>query len=224
MQKFPRIRIHRSSYYNIASSNYFTRINEMNTATAIELRARSKRRRANIQRYILDVTAATGILAVSLVSPRVGKLLEPMMHDLAHPNRTNAKIRRSFQQLLKNGMIEMKEKNGKKFVQITNKGRMKMLRLYVDSHNRNKPKWDKRWRLVIYDIKEKRRKTRQNISHILKNFGFKKLQGSVWAYPFPCEELITLLKAELKIGKDLLYMIVEELEQDATLRAHFELE
>ncbi len=189
-----------------------------------EGRAKAKRIRTNIQRYILDVTFATGILAVSLAVPKVGKLLRPAMRELAHPDRTNAKIRRSFRQLLKNGELVLEEKNGRKFVSITDKGKLKLFKLYGQSNLHMKKKWDKRWRVVIYDIKETRKSTRMQVSRLLQGYGFYKLQASVWAYPYPCEELIALLKAELKIGKQLLYAIIEELENDAHLREHFALD
>src|SRR3989344_3897454 len=52
---------------------------------------------------------------------------------------------------------------------------------------------------------------------------FLKLQNSVWLYPYDCEDLISLLKADFKIGKDVLYMIVEKLENDWHLRKTFNL-
>lgn len=51
--------------------------------------------------------------------------------------------------------------------------------------------------------------------------GFIRLQDSVWIYPYDCEDLLTLLKADLKVGKDLLYMIVDSLEGDAKIRLFF---
>ena len=52
---------------------------------------------------------------------------------------------------------------------------------------------------------------------------FVRLQDSVWIYPYDCEDIITLLKADFQIGKDMLYMIVEMLEYDKRLRNHFDL-
>jgi hypothetical protein len=46
----------------------------------------------------------------------------------------------------------------------------------------------------------------------------------VWLYPYDCEDVIVLLKADLKIGKDVLYMIVDELEFDQPYCRYFGLE
>lgn len=48
-----------------------------------------------------------------------------------------------------------------------------------------------------------------------------RLQDSVWIYPYDCEDLVALMKADLRIGADVLYMIVERLERDKYLRRHF---
>src|SRR3989344_5509248 len=58
----------------------------------------------------------------------------------------------------------------------------------------------------------------------LERHSFKlKLQNSVWVYPYDCEDFISLLKADFKIGKDVLYIIVEKLENDWHLRKFFNL-
>ncbi len=57
----------------------------------------------------------------------------------------------------------------------------------------------------------------------MRELGFARLQDSVWVYPYDCEDLMALLKADLKIGMAVLYMIVEHIENDKHLRAHFSL-
>lgn len=53
--------------------------------------------------------------------------------------------------------------------------------------------------------------------------GFVRLQDSVWVYPYDCEDLITLLKADLKVGKDVLYVVADRIEYDQPLRTLFDL-
>ena len=55
----------------------------------------------------------------------------------------------------------------------------------------------------------------------MRSAGFLQLQQSVWVYPHDCEDLVALLKADLHIGKDVLYLIVEKIERDAWVRKHF---
>jgi len=84
-------------------------------------------------------------------------------------------------------------------------------------------KWDKKWRVIIFDIPEKKRKIRDHIREILIATGFIRLQDSVWVYPYDCEDVIGLIKTELRIGRYLLYMIVDQIEDDRFLRMDFDL-
>ena len=87
----------------------------------------------------------------------------------------------------------------------------------------NQKKWDKKWRVIVFDIPEKKRRIRDQIRHLFNKSGIYKLQDSVWVYPYDCEDIITLLKSDLGIGKNLLYLIVDELENDKYLREHYSL-
>lgn len=87
--------------------------------------------------------------------------------------------------------------------------------------NLKKRRWNGRWRVVIFDVPERRRQTRDRLRDIMKEVGFVRLQDSVWVFPYDCEDFITLLKAELKIGVAILYMVVEQIENDKYLREHF---
>ena len=55
----------------------------------------------------------------------------------------------------------------------------------------------------------------------MQETGFVRLQDSVWVFPYDCEDFVSLVKAELKIGSAILYMVVEHIENDKHLRAHF---
>ena len=50
-----------------------------------------------------------------------------------------------------------------------------------------------------------------------------RMQDSVWIFPYDCEDLITLLKADFKVGYDLLYMVVDKLEGDHIFKDYFKL-
>ena len=47
--------------------------------------------------------------------------------------------------------------------------------------------------MVIFDIPEKKRMVRDIIREHLKTIGFKKLQQSVFVFPYPCEQEILAL-------------------------------
>ena len=57
----------------------------------------------------------------------------------------------------------------------------------------------------------------------MKECGFFQIQKSVWLHPHDCEELMALIKADSHVGKDVIYMIVESIENDVWIRQHFKL-
>lgn len=84
---------------------------------------------------------------------------------------------------LKAGNIEKVIMNGKPFIQLTNKGQEKISRKFPIDKMQNK-KWDGKWRAVIFDIEEKRRKSRDLFRKKLKELGFGMIQESVWVSPY----------------------------------------
>lgn len=61
-------------------------------------------------------------------------------------------------------------------------------------------KWDGRWRLVIFDIPEKRRAARDLFRLRLKQWGFKYFQGSVWISKKNCTKELRRFVKQAGIG------------------------
>lgn len=184
----------------------------------LELESKSRTRKKNIQKIILSAVATAGILSVATVAPGVVGAMAKL--GIIPTKRQKEIIKRSRQRLIERGLLEYKEN----FLRLTKDGEAHLRALSVKDFKLAKPKkWDKKWRVLMFDIKESRRELRDKIRRTLRAIGFVRLQYSVWIYPYDCEDLITLLKADFKIGKDLLYMIVDEMEYDLPLRQRFNL-
>ncbi len=183
-----------------------------------QMEEKSKRRTRNqkLKLLVLGSIAIAGTLAVGLVAPNVlgamGKL--GLMPKLRQEEYIGGARRR----LKKQGLLE--ERDG--FLRITPKGETHLRSLSLSLAQPVKLKrWDEKWRVLIFDIPEKRKGLRARIREHLHAAGFIRLQNSVWVYPYPCEEFVALLKAELKVGKDMLYLIVDSLEGDRNMRKEF---
>jgi DNA-binding transcriptional regulator PaaX len=77
--------------------------------------------------------------------------------------------------------------------------------------------------MLVFDIPEGRRYIRQKVRNTLRSIGFYRLQDSVWVFPYDCSEFVTLLKADFKVGKDLLYLIADSIEDDIKVKDYFNL-
>lgn len=187
----------------------------------IEEKSRKRRRKENIQNAVLATVGIAGILAVTMIAPNIFQALPGLMgrkrYSIAFQARTAAS------RLAIKGYIRFVEKNGKKWIEITDDGRralaLEQEKARLDSlHGK---RWDKRYRLVMFDIPEKRKNTRDSVRQLLRGCGFLRIQDSVWLFPYDCEELITLMKSDMQLGKDLLYAIVDSIENDAWIKKHF---
>ncbi|MFA5773192.1 MAG: hypothetical protein WC908_00770 [Candidatus Paceibacterota bacterium] len=189
----------------------------------IEKELRKERKKTNIQKIILSSIATAGILSVALLAPNALQVLKSLGLDKKLKNFRND-TNRSLSRLLSSGLVVFIEENGKKYLKLTEKGKLKLIRLEKYNFKFKKPrKWDKKWRIVIFDIPQKRRLQRDNLRFTLKQIGFIKLQHSVWVYPYDCEDLITLLKLDFKIGREILYIIADKIENDKILKECFKL-
>jgi CRISPR-associated endonuclease Cas2 len=119
------------------------------------------------------------------------------------------------------GLIDIANNNGQKFLRLTRDGQLKVLVLKAVSIDRRK--WDGKWRLVVFDIPEKARQERNQLRQLLKNNQFHKLQASVFISPFPLNlKAIEYLK-ETKLIDFIRILRVDKMDDDKDLRKQFSL-
>ena len=183
----------------------------------LEKESRKRSRKANIKKIILQTIAGAGLVSAALIAPNV---IDAMNKFGLIPNR-RINANRSRDHLVQKGLLKYEGK----YLKLTQKGERELRHIELSDFSLKKPrKWDKKWRVLIFYIPESKRWLRDNVRKTLFTIGFIKLQNSVWIYPYDCEDLINLLKADFGIGKDVLYLIVDSLEYDARLRKIFGLE
>ena len=189
--------------------------------TNLEREARIKRKREDVQKTVLGLVKAAGIISIAVIAPNALRMFgRSSFKDRYEKNNFNDSLRR----LLDNDLVKFENTQKGKFIRLTDKGEKKLRQLENYNFQFEKPKkWDGRWRIIIFDIKEGRKGTREKLRLTLKSIGFARLQNSVWVFPYDCEDLITLLKADFKIGKDVLYVIAEKIENDKWLKHEFNL-
>lgn len=61
-------------------------------------------------------------------------------------------------------------------------------------------KWDKKWRIIIFDIPQEMHGKRNWLRKKLRNMGFYMVQKSVFAFPYPCEEELGDICSHLDIS------------------------
>lgn len=187
--------------------------------SGLEKKNRKRVRRENLQKIILGIVASAGILAIGLVTPNVIKAMAEL--GIIPKRRQKEYVSSSASKLVEKDWLKF---NGK-YYELTAAGEKRLRQFKLAEYKLPKQKrWDRKWRIIIYDIPEKRKGViRKQIFNVFNQAGFYRLQNSVWVYPYDCEDLIGLLKTDFGVGKEVLYIIADEIESDRQLRSHFEL-
>lgn len=176
-----------------------------------------------ITKTILGVIATAGIVGVAAVAPGAFQLVRLLRNSTVRRYEAPSYIRRTIRSLQKRGLLRVGVKSGEMRVYLTEKGQQEVLKYQIKEKCLRQGHWDKKWRIIIFDIEEQRRFARDGIRADMEELGLVRLQDSVWVYPFDCEEVVTLLKAHYKLGKQLVYITAGDIENDTWLRKQFSL-
>ena len=93
----------------------------------------------------------------------------------------------AIRKAMKVGSIERVVRKGQPCLKLMSRGKNRLAH-YFPLLKFQKGRWDRKWRIVFFDIEEKNRKTRELFRRKLYELGFGKLQKSVYVSPFPIEE------------------------------------
>lgn len=124
---------------------------------------------------------------------------------------------------LKKAKFVKKYYDGKNYyLELTPKGK-RLIKSYLtqDLEIKKPTKWDKKWRIVIYDIANDKKDRRDILRQKLENLGFLKLQESVYVFPFNCLQEINLLKKMYFLDRNVQYLVVERIETEIDLLSKF---
>ncbi len=186
------------------------------------MQERTKEKIRSVSESILLAVGAVGLLSIASMAPNAVQLLKYL-----DPSKRKIKLYElnlNTRRLLDKKLIRKVQDGTHEFLEITEKGRFAIIKHQIEGlKNSKNSKWDKRYRVVIFDIAEYKRKVRDRLRNILRGFGFLCLQGSVWIYPYDCNEIIVLLKEYLKLDREIIYMTVDSIENDKWLRKNFDL-
>ena len=178
-----------------------------------------------MRNLILRTLAISGMVSVALVAPKTLMLLKKLDRAATHRKNLYRRITQAITNLEHAGLVRTSGQRGHREITLTKKGRATVETIYASEYRIPEPAfWDGKWRVVMFDIREKRRHTRSQLRVLLIGAGFLRLQDSVWIYPYPCDEFIGLVRAHLRSGTgELLSFTAEALESDRRLREHFRL-
>lgn len=174
-----------------------------------------------VAEVILLTIATVGVVSIAICAPNALQLLKPFFKKKKYSPKQA--VSRSIESLVRTGLVKkIINKDGEVMLELTNKGKWESCIRRIDSGESNK-RWDKRWRVVIFDVPNEENKHRAELTRGMRLYGFQLLQKSVWVYPYPCDDFIALLREHLELKENVIYLTTFSIENDNLLRKSFDL-
>lgn len=176
-----------------------------------------------VQKKILLVLLGGVALGMSGSPRQCMKTLKAIERDWKKINQHS--FNRSVGNLSREKLVEEKfSSDGSMKLTLTKEGRKqaKLLLLLKGSINFKKPKvWDKKWRVVLFDIPEKDRAFRDILRNHLRELNFKKLQHSAFVSPYPFEKLIFELAGLYSAKKYVRVITATKIDNEKVIKKYF---
>jgi len=192
-----------------------------------EFRRKRKKETYAQVREILTLLAKGGFLLTCFVAPGAMRIApdvlrknQPEWEEWKKFNK--GYLKRSLKRLEEQKLVAFRKDEEKAIIKITKLGGQKVLKYALDNFGIEKQRiWDGKWRLIIYDMPKTKEYFQGLFRRTIKRLGLYKLQHSVYLTPYPCEAQIKFLRNFLGVKNEVIYMVIEKLENDDIYRKHF---
>ncbi len=176
-----------------------------------------------MQKKVLLLLLGGLALGLSGSPRRYFKILKAIQKEWQEIDRQA--LRKAIKRLYESKLITEKQNpNGTVTLILTDKGKQRALTYDLDNMEIKAPgQWDKKWRVVLFDIPEKIKKIREAMRYHLKNFGFYEFQKSVFVHPYDCKDEVDYLIEFYDIRRFVRFIIADSLDNELHLKKHFKL-
>lgn len=126
-------------------------------------------------------------------------LYNPHLYRYGYPREIKKPtLLKTIKRLRNKGLVDFISEE-KLVLKLTEKGRDQAMLAKIKAFKEED--WDGKWRLVSFDIPETRRTVRDLLRNRLKEWGFTRMQNSVWKSKIDCVVQMRILIKELGIEK-----------------------
>jgi hypothetical protein len=183
-----------------------------------------------ITKLILKGLLITGGIVITSTSPYFVSKIIPALIKYARYQKKKKEFEKrkfygAFYKLKKKGFINIEYRGKQIYISLTPEGREWAGKYQIDDLKIKKPwRWDKKWWILIFDIKESQKLKREALRGRLKELGFYQIQKSVWVYPYNFQKEIGLLRSFFGLTCDEMTVIRNgKIENDQKIKSFFKL-
>jgi DNA-binding transcriptional regulator PaaX len=144
----------------------------------------------------LKIIGLAGLSGVVIVAPNALQGFNILL------KKSSKKIdnQRVLTELKRQGLVYITHQGDELHYTITPAGAHRLQRVIIDELEIKIPKnWDKKWRIVTFDVPTAQSKQRAYFTQKLQSYNFMMLQKSMWVHPAPCFDQIELLAGHFNI-------------------------
>ncbi len=177
----------------------------------------------SVQKKIILLLGAGLALGLTHSGKRQIKILKELGKEWQKINRQT--LERSIRLLYQSQLIEERNNpDGTTTFVLNKEGKKHALQYNLDKIKIKKPThWDKKWRIVIFDVPVRLKKVRDSLRYHLKELGFHELQYSVFVHPFPCLGEIEFITEFYNARKFIRFIEADFIDNELHLKHKFNL-
>jgi len=208
--------------------------------TGKNIKIETKTRVIGAAEAVLKGLLVVGAVAIAVSSPQFGsalsralmkeikrsKKLKESKKSLREKEYPKEKIQSTFYYLRGKGLIDIEHRGHQMYITLTEKGIKRAGKYQINDLKINKSEaWDKKWRILIFDVSDKHRNKREALRGKLKQLRLFQLQKSVWVCPYDFGDIVKILRSFFGLTDDEMKVITaSEIENDQRIRNYFELD
>ncbi len=134
-------------------------------------------------------------------------------------------LHETIKKLYQSKLIDYKVNNDDTVTLVLNEeGKKRALTYNLDTIRIKVPaRWDKLWRIVIFDIPENLKRGRDAFAVKLRQLGFYSIQKSVFIYPYDCKNEVDFIVEVFNLRPYVRFILAKETDVDLYLKHRFNL-
>lgn len=191
--------------------------------TPKKLTPRKNPKKGSVQKKILLLLYTGLALGLTRSPKKYFRIIEELGKEWGKIEKEN--LNRAIWSLYESKLVTTRDNHdGTLTLVLSKEGRQ--LALTYDMENmeiKTPPRWDNKWRIVMFDVPEKFKKVRDSLRIHFKNMGFYEFQKSVFVHPYPCAKEIEYIMEFYQMRKHVRFIVASDIDTALELKRYFKI-
>ena len=191
--------------------------------TKIQKSVRQKPRRSALQKKILLLLSAGLAIGLTRNPNQYFRIVQEVGKEWKKIERNS--LNRAIRSLYESKLVSTKDNcDGTLTLVLSKEGKQLALTYNLDNITIKTPaEWDRKWRIVMFDVPEKTKRVREALRMHFKNMGFYEFQKSVFVHPYSCAKEIEYIMEFYQARKFVRFIVATDIDNALELKRNFHL-